>query len=231
MLTYITAIILGKQWKSEDAATKALYKRHADDLKKKHMKEHPNYQYQPRKPAEKKRRMTRRKAEAISNRNDLPEGTSTQPASAPTGSPLAIQSSPVFPVFEKTPAGNPVVTFGNEDFDDEIFENLLKEYNESVVAANPQAGTCNQVVYSERTEEAQDDFTYYVDEFDALLESATQLDQEVEAEMRTSGPADNVDGDWYVMNTDQQAHHWDAVYQYDPATELERYNTMLETFH
>ena len=41
------------------------WKRKAEEVKVKHAKDHPDYQYQPRKPAEKKRRMTKRKAEDI----------------------------------------------------------------------------------------------------------------------------------------------------------------------
>ena len=41
------------------------WKRKAEEVKVKHAKDHPDYQYQPRKPAEKKRRMTKRKAEDL----------------------------------------------------------------------------------------------------------------------------------------------------------------------
>ena len=172
----LPAIILGKQWKSEDDAVKALYKRKADDLKKKHMEDHPDYQYQPRKPAEKKRRMTRRKIEALSDGDDPLEGASTQMASAAIETPLDIEFSPVFPVFETTPAGNPVVTFGAEDFDDETFENMLKNLNNSVSAAHPQAKPWTQVLYTERTKQAEDDFTFCVDQDDSLLSDVQDLE-------------------------------------------------------
>ena len=45
----------------------------AEDRKKKHLRENPDYQYRPRKPTEKKRRMTKRKAAALAKlRNDYP---------------------------------------------------------------------------------------------------------------------------------------------------------------
>lgn len=42
----------------------------ADTIKRQHTAAHPEYQYQPRKPSEKKRRMTRRKAAALAEAED-----------------------------------------------------------------------------------------------------------------------------------------------------------------
>lgn len=56
---------IGKKWKSEPTAVKAQYKRLAEDLKVKHTELYPDYQYAPRKPGEKKRRMTARKLEKL----------------------------------------------------------------------------------------------------------------------------------------------------------------------
>lgn len=230
MLIYLPAIILGKQWNSEDNTTKAMYKRHADDLKKKHMEDHPDYQYQPRKPAEKKRRMTRRKAEAVSNHDGPLEGASAQQASAPIETPLAIESSTVFPMFEKTPAGNPVMTFGAENFDDETFENLLKEYNESVTAAHPRAEEfSHQVLYSERTKEARDDFTFNQGDMDALFDGVVELDKEFDAEItRILGPVEEKEGTWDTLDHYQRARQWDVVQERDPNTELQRYTTIFD---
>ena len=45
----------------------------AEDRKKEHLRENPDYQYRPRKPTEKKRRMTKRKAAALAKlRDDYP---------------------------------------------------------------------------------------------------------------------------------------------------------------
>jgi len=52
-------------WKGEPQSVRDDWKRKADEIKSKHEKDHPNYQYQPRKPSEKKRRMTKRKAERM----------------------------------------------------------------------------------------------------------------------------------------------------------------------
>jgi hypothetical protein len=54
------AIILGKQWKDEPDDIKAQYKAQAEELKRQHARDHPDYQYTPRKPSEKKRRASSR---------------------------------------------------------------------------------------------------------------------------------------------------------------------------
>lgn len=229
MLICHAAIILGKQWRSEDTAIKALYKRQADELKKRHMEEHPDYQYQPRKPTEKKRRMTRRKAEALSNRDDSLGSASTQLVSAPMETPLPYELSPVFPVFEKTPAGNSVITFGSDDFDDQTFETLIKEFNESVTAAHPRAPVNNMVVYSQRTEEAQEDFTFHQDDVEALHDGIVGLDEEFDAEMtRLLGPVATMNEQWDTMEHYDQTQQWDGVHHHDPRTELERFTTIFD---
>jgi hypothetical protein len=55
------SVILGKQWKAELEEVKDKFRFMADVLKTKHAAENPGYQYAPRKPSEKKRRMTARK--------------------------------------------------------------------------------------------------------------------------------------------------------------------------
>jgi hypothetical protein len=52
----IAAVILGRQWKNESPATKQQFKALADDIKRKHARDHPDYQYSPRRPGEKRRR-------------------------------------------------------------------------------------------------------------------------------------------------------------------------------
>ncbi len=55
------SVLLGKQWKAESDEIRDEWKAKADKVKKQHALENPGYQYAPRKPAEKKRRMTARK--------------------------------------------------------------------------------------------------------------------------------------------------------------------------
>ncbi|KAL4860448.1 hypothetical protein BDV12DRAFT_205047 [Aspergillus spectabilis] len=50
------SVILGKQWRAEPEEVKLHFKNLAEEFKKKHAEEHPDYQYTPRKPSEKKRR-------------------------------------------------------------------------------------------------------------------------------------------------------------------------------
>lgn len=236
MLTCLAAIVLGKQWRNEESAIKDLYKRQADNLKKKHMEEHPHYQYQPRKPSEKKRRMTRRKASAVSNRVDPLEGASTQvvsmpmETSLPMETPLPTDLSPVFPVFDKTPAGNPVVTFGTDEFDDETFRKLLNEFNESVTTARPRAEVNNQFIFTERTEEAREDFTFYQDDMDALFEGVVEMDGELQLETAMFKEIINEkDDDWHVTDETWE-YRPKVVPEVDPRHELEHFTRLLSEF-
>ncbi|OJJ78305.1 hypothetical protein ASPBRDRAFT_167991 [Aspergillus brasiliensis CBS 101740] len=54
------SVILGKQWKAESEDIRVEFKALADELKRKHAEAHPDYQYTPRKPSEKKRRTSSR---------------------------------------------------------------------------------------------------------------------------------------------------------------------------
>ncbi|BCR91626.1 HMG-box domain-containing protein [Aspergillus chevalieri] len=54
------SIMLGKQWKAEPEEVRAHYKALADEQKKKHAEEYPDYQYTPRRPCERKRRASSR---------------------------------------------------------------------------------------------------------------------------------------------------------------------------
>ncbi|EAS35052.3 HMG domain-containing protein [Coccidioides immitis RS] len=62
------SILLGKKWKLENAETKAHFKALADKIKRKHAEDHPDYQYAPRKPSEKKRRSVSRR-DGFSSKN------------------------------------------------------------------------------------------------------------------------------------------------------------------
>lgn len=56
-----SAKILGKQWKAETEEIRAFYKSKAEAAKLAHVTQYPDYQYRPRRPEEKKRRMTKNK--------------------------------------------------------------------------------------------------------------------------------------------------------------------------
>ncbi|QIW99294.1 hypothetical protein AMS68_004812 [Peltaster fructicola] len=53
--------IIGEKWRNEASAVKDEYKKRAELVKKQHAVLHPDYSYQPRKPCERKKRMTKNK--------------------------------------------------------------------------------------------------------------------------------------------------------------------------
>lgn len=143
------AIMLGQQWQNETADIKAKFKSLAEDIKKKHLSAHPTYQYQPRKPAEKKRRMTRRKAEKLN---------------AQATSSHLINDAAYVPEFEQTPAGNPTFTLGDASVEDATLLAMVQKHNADVLALaqhyNPNA---TPVLFHEQSEEVQDDVGFYHD--------------------------------------------------------------------
>ncbi|KAI9374654.1 high mobility group box domain-containing protein [Aspergillus egyptiacus] len=68
-LTNDVAVLLGKQWKAESEDVKLHFKNLAEEFKKKHAEDYPDYQYTPRKPSEKKRRATSRQSPKSSKRS------------------------------------------------------------------------------------------------------------------------------------------------------------------
>jgi len=66
-------------WKTESQSVRDEWKRKAEAVKTKHEQDHPNYQYQPRKPSEKKRRMTKRKAQSLAAAANAPLSMPQQP--------------------------------------------------------------------------------------------------------------------------------------------------------
>ncbi|KAL8807375.1 MAG: hypothetical protein Q9182_000714 [Xanthomendoza sp. 2 TL-2023] len=141
------AIMLGKQWQNETADIKGQFKSMAEEIKKKHLNAHPTYQYQPRKPAEKKRRMTRRKAEKLS--------------AEAVKSCLPINAT-IVPEFEKTSTGNGVFTLGDDSIDDATLLAMVQKHNEDVMTfTNNYNDTAAPVIFHERSEEAQNDTNFY----------------------------------------------------------------------
>ena len=67
------SVILGRQWRHETEEVRAVWNVMADKIKRKHAKENPGYQYAPRKPSEKKRRMTQRKLAAQREAEQQPD--------------------------------------------------------------------------------------------------------------------------------------------------------------
>nr|CAI59780.2 mating-type protein MAT1-2-1 [Dufourea flammea] len=142
------SIMLGQQWQNEAADIKAQFKSMAEKIKKEHLSAHPNYQYQPRKPAEKKRRMTRRKAEKL---NAQAESSKTPTDTA------------TIPAFEKTSTGNAVFTLGDDSIkDDPTLMAMLQKHNRDVMASTTHyVEPAGAALFSERSEEAHDDASFY----------------------------------------------------------------------
>lgn len=61
LLTSCTAKVTAEMWHKESEAVKDEYKRRAEEEKRVHALLHPDYRYAPRKPSEKKKRMTKNK--------------------------------------------------------------------------------------------------------------------------------------------------------------------------
>lgn len=166
-------MILGTQWKDEKESTKARYINLAQKLKVKHFIEHPDYQYQPRKPSEKKRRMTRRKAAALAESEQAMSSSSANTTSASSQSPsIAKLNTAMVPDLPKTQGGNVVVELGDETMDDEAFAAMLEKYNQSIPPANTPAAFFARingnppVFYDEPTEATQNDTNFYSSVFD-----------------------------------------------------------------
>ncbi|KAE8403848.1 mating type protein MAT1-2-1 [Aspergillus pseudonomiae] len=79
------SIILGKQWKAESEEVKMQFRNMAEELKKKHAEDHPDYHYTPRKPSEKKRRASSRQYPKPTKRQKSPALTNdTSDSSTPS---------------------------------------------------------------------------------------------------------------------------------------------------
>lgn len=55
-------------WNRESPEVRADFKAQAERLKQQHLQLHPDYQYRPRKPSEKKKRMSKKKAAALAEK-------------------------------------------------------------------------------------------------------------------------------------------------------------------
>jgi hypothetical protein len=129
------AVILGTQWQQEDAVVRAQYKAQAAQLKQEHMKKHPDYQYQPRKASELKRRMTKKKAAALIQ-NEAPAqdvlGTDSLPSdhdfSGVAGNWKSLNLSSV----------NPGYTITNALFDQVHLHNTQQELSQYLDGSYPE---------------------------------------------------------------------------------------------
>ncbi len=156
----------------------------AEALKKKHLKDHPDYKYQPRKPADRKRRMTRAKIAALNT------------ATLPSTGPASMTSTPVEPVplpkLAQTETGNMILDIGHQDLEDNIFRQLLNDYNQTVqpmwgqLGHNVNINGHSAILSTGVTEEASLESNYYSSmlDFDDKLEFADDLAADMEIRMQ-----------------------------------------------
>ncbi|KAL9014861.1 MAG: hypothetical protein Q9173_000498 [Seirophora scorigena] len=164
------SIILGQQWQKENDEVKAQFKSMAEEIKKEHLNAHPDYQYQPRKPTEKKRRMTRRKAEKLAA------------AATTVTDPKAI--SELFPAFKKTSTGNPVFTLGDDMIDEDGLVAMVDTHNENVLSSGKPYREVPPALWHDIPEEVMDDINFYGNllDFDNLYREEYGTEQLLPAE-------------------------------------------------
>ncbi|KAL9587215.1 MAG: hypothetical protein Q9212_000374 [Teloschistes hypoglaucus] len=139
------SVILGKQWQNESAEVKANFRLMAEDIKKKHLHANPEYQYQPRKPSEKKRRMTRTKLGKVRAEENASTGTtSIAPATAAleetTYEETDIDVDMATTLFGETSTGNAVFMMGEIDIDEVALAAAVDNRNENLLPSAAQAG-------------------------------------------------------------------------------------------
>lgn len=199
-------------------------------LKKKHFEDNPNYQYHPRKPHEKKRRMAR-KIRAHHKDNEGLLSTSTGIPSTEIGAPgledfdfsFDFETTPApLPEFDTTPAGNVVLTLGDENIDDATFEAMLREYNSTANVATAPGNAMASVLSTEPLGETEEDFHFLTSvlNFDAMA----PVDAEVDAAyMKVFGTVLKLDEVWHSLNYQEQGEVWDDVNRYGWQAALVRY--------
>jgi len=160
-------VILGAQWNKESENTKARFVNMAKQLKARHQLEHPDYQYQPRKPSEKKRRMTQRKKAALAEASHSKPDPNLESATEAYGNAFVADEFAIpVPKLPQTLGGNAMLELGDQDLDDQTLSAMLEEYNSGRPTIQNQAANiithCSPpVIYGEPSEEAQEQKSFY----------------------------------------------------------------------
>jgi len=145
-------VIIGNKWKTEDEAVKDTFRARANEVKRTHNEQHPEYQYQPRKPSQKRKRVNRAKTRpAAGSHSHSPSAGSQSQSLSPSTSPQANAIDPaLFPDSQHIntlPRLKPI----NEgrhllhDFsipDDATFEQMLREHNATAQSLTTGPQTC-----------------------------------------------------------------------------------------
>ncbi|RSL88198.1 hypothetical protein CDV31_016119 [Fusarium ambrosium] len=86
--------ILGRCWNMESRAIRAEYKVRADEVKRLHYEKHPDYQYRPRRPSERRRRANPSAATALGRAVQANQAASQAPIQAVQAPIQAVQAAP-----------------------------------------------------------------------------------------------------------------------------------------
>lgn len=116
--------MLGKQWKAETESIKVQFRNMAEDLKRKHTEEHPDYHYTPRKPSEKKRRAPSRQHVKKAQQLPTPSDTTSSTPGIPDAAIPATISPPTAAVASPSESPTGLETL---DFDTDIFGQLVQQ--------------------------------------------------------------------------------------------------------
>jgi len=214
------AVILGTQWKLEMQAVKNQYVKLAQQLKAKHLREHPDYQYQPRKPSEKKRRMSRRKASALATKGHTATKPSTESRDVETA------ASPTTPLeLPRTVTGNVVLDFGDESMDDAMLAAALQDYNDALPQPANQLNSIitestPPVLYDEPTEATQNDDNFFNSVFD--FDSFPSTNAELEKEMDDFFADQDYMTTFDTMSPNSQKAAFDALNDFNFDAEINR---------
>ena len=147
----------------------------AEELKKKHLRDHPDYHYQPRKPSEKKRRMTRRKAEAqaqalIPSSGPATSANAVLPGAADeaaVGNSMQLSGTLAPPQLELTKSENMVLELGKNDLESTSLGAMIEAYNVGKpstrnIGGQPFLLPGSAAVHSEPVEDAQNELNFYL---------------------------------------------------------------------
>ncbi|KAI9045813.1 HMG-box domain-containing protein [Aspergillus affinis] len=131
-----------KQWKAEDEKVKMQFRQQAEDLKRKHAEEYPDYHYSPRKPSERKRRVSSRQYRKTSlSTKSLKSPMSTNEASdvSTPGKYTEIEMTMATPLpADDSLAGIDMLMPEQPfEFDYEAFDTLFQQVQEDYSRTNP----------------------------------------------------------------------------------------------
>lgn len=186
----------------------------ADEIKKKHFQDNPEYSYQPRKPSEKKRRMTRHKAAVLAGRTDTLFASSSSVKISSSTTPPSDELLVGDPAFQRTQSGNAIVDIGDADISDAMLTAMLLEFNEdqpAIVVPNGQsvADHVPSITYMEDDEASASDKNFYLNVVDY-----EKLFNESQAEMAMyaalPNPAVDANAAWNLLTVPHQTTLFDS---------------------